>query len=158
MKLLWNLKFGPTLSRLLPRAVSVLVARKTEIMLSRRLAKSGALVGCWQGPGGHIDPNELPMVAAQREVSEEMGLNIPMCAFKPMGVKLILWPKPYLMYGVFLHLKPNQWPTVPAPEVKKHSNWLQFPTTGPNRFPDGYQLVPGLKYFIAKWKKMYARP
>lgn len=30
----------------------------------------------WLPPGGHIDPHELPDVAALREVEEETGLNV----------------------------------------------------------------------------------
>lgn len=30
----------------------------------------------WQPPGGHIDPNEIPEVAARREVLEETGLVV----------------------------------------------------------------------------------
>ena len=154
MKFLWNLKWGPKLSRLLPRAASVVVARKDNLILSQRL--KGHLMGCWQGPGGHVDPYELPLDAARREVSEEMGLTLPACAFKPLGAKLILFPRPYLMYGVFLHLKPNQWPQNTEPD--KHTKWMQFPTvTGPLSRGE-YLLVPGLAHFIRKWKELYARP
>ena len=38
-------------------------------------------VGAWLCPGGHIDPNELPHQAAEREFWEETGIKVK--AFDP---------------------------------------------------------------------------
>lgn len=42
---------------------------RTLLLLHRKLQK-------WLPPGGHIDPDELPDVAALREVMEETGLHV----------------------------------------------------------------------------------
>ncbi len=42
---------------------------RTLLLLHRKLHK-------WLPPGGHIDPHELPDVAALREVEEETGLRV----------------------------------------------------------------------------------
>ncbi len=42
---------------------------RTLLLLHRKLQK-------WLPPGGHIDPHELPDVAALREVEEETGLKV----------------------------------------------------------------------------------
>ena len=42
---------------------------RTLLLLHRKLGK-------WLPPGGHIDPDELPDVAALREVEEETGLRV----------------------------------------------------------------------------------
>ena len=42
---------------------------RTLLLLHRKLGK-------WLPPGGHIDPHELPDVAALREVEEETGLQV----------------------------------------------------------------------------------
>lgn len=40
----------------------------------------------WLPPGGHIDPNELPDIAALREVEEETGLKVALLdAGEPLG-------------------------------------------------------------------------
>lgn len=39
-------------------------------------------VGKWLGPGGHIDPNELPHKAAEREFFEETGLHVRAVSFE----------------------------------------------------------------------------
>lgn len=47
----------------------VVHAGKTLLLHHRKLDK-------WLPPGGHIDPHELPDVAALREVEEETGLKV----------------------------------------------------------------------------------
>lgn len=42
---------------------------RTLLLLHRKLGK-------WLPPGGHVDPHELPDVAALREVLEETGLRV----------------------------------------------------------------------------------
>jgi ADP-ribose pyrophosphatase YjhB (NUDIX family) len=42
---------------------------RTLLLLHRKLGK-------WLPPGGHIEPHELPDVAALREVEEETGLQV----------------------------------------------------------------------------------
>jgi 8-oxo-dGTP pyrophosphatase MutT (NUDIX family) len=42
----------------------------------RILLHEHAKLGKWLPPGGHIEPNELPDVAALREVAEETGLAV----------------------------------------------------------------------------------
>lgn len=49
--------------------VFVVQAGRTLLVQHRRLR-------CWLPPGGHIDPHELPHVAALREVREETGLEV----------------------------------------------------------------------------------
>lgn len=34
--------------------------------------------GLWLPPGGHVDPGETPIQAAQREISEELGAALPL--------------------------------------------------------------------------------
>ena len=37
-------------------------------------------IGKWLPPGGHVDRDELPHVAARREVREELGLDVDLVA------------------------------------------------------------------------------
>ena len=39
----------------------------------------------WLFPGGHIDPNETPDMAATREAKEETGLDVELIEFSPLG-------------------------------------------------------------------------
>src|SRR4028118_2353111 len=52
---------------------------RTLLCLHRKLNK-------WLPPGGHIDPHELPDVAALREVEEETGLKVALLDVgRPLG-------------------------------------------------------------------------
>ncbi len=52
---------------------------RTLLLRHRKLGK-------WLPPGGHIDPHELPDVAALREVEEETGLRVALLdAGEPLG-------------------------------------------------------------------------
>ena len=52
---------------------------RTLLLLHRKLGK-------WLPPGGHIDPHELPDIAALREVKEETGLEVALLdAGEPLG-------------------------------------------------------------------------
>jgi ADP-ribose pyrophosphatase YjhB (NUDIX family) len=62
--------------------------RRTLLLLHRKL-------GIWVPPGGHIDPHELPDVAAIREVREETGLEVELLARgRALGHVQVL-PQPY---------------------------------------------------------------
>lgn len=64
------------------KGVSVIaVFRKDgKVLLGRR--RDNAL---WTNPGGHIEGSEKPIVAAQRELKEETGIDIPVDKFIKLG-------------------------------------------------------------------------
>lgn len=51
----------------------------------------------WLPPGGHIDPHELPHLAAIREVFEETGLHVALQTEPKMMGNVTLLPQPYCM-------------------------------------------------------------
>jgi 8-oxo-dGTP pyrophosphatase MutT (NUDIX family) len=55
----------------------VVFQNKTLLHLHRSL-------GMWLPPGGHIDRDELPHIAALREVKEETGLDVELIYEKPV--------------------------------------------------------------------------
>ena len=56
-------------------AVNVLILQNGKVLLSRRQNK-GWGDGLLCIPGGHIQPGELPKVAAIREIKEELGIIV----------------------------------------------------------------------------------
>jgi mutator protein MutT len=62
---------------------------KSEVLLV--LKKRGFGQGKWNGPGGKVKSNELPIQAVVREIKEEVGLEI----FDPLELGYIefIWPK-----------------------------------------------------------------
>jgi 8-oxo-dGTP diphosphatase len=66
---------------------------------------------CYMFPGGHVDPNETPAEAAEREVWEETGLRITL-----LPVRFTSLPG--------MTVLPNPWMTleIPAPAKKERRN------------------------------------
>lgn len=54
---------------------------KYELLIMQRQEEPGK----WCIPGGHVDPGENHLMAAQRELKEETGLNLPLEKFTEIG-------------------------------------------------------------------------
>lgn len=55
---------------------AVILDDEGRCLLIRRSAHNTNLVGCWEWPGGKLDPGESFAVGLEREVMEECGLTI----------------------------------------------------------------------------------
>lgn len=60
----------------------------TLLLLHRKLGK-------WFPPGGHVEPNELPHIAALREVYEETGLEVELHSRGDQLGTVAVLPQPY---------------------------------------------------------------
>lgn len=56
-------------------AVGVIVNRRGEILISQRHADSHQ-GGLWEFPGGKVEPGESVVEALQRELQEELGIEV----------------------------------------------------------------------------------
>jgi 8-oxo-dGTP diphosphatase len=57
------------------QVVLAYIERDGQVLLTRRPAGTH-LAGCWEFPGGKIEPGETPQQALIREVDEEIGLAV----------------------------------------------------------------------------------
>jgi mutator protein MutT len=57
------------------RGVVGVVRQDRQLLLIRR-AFNVSKGGCWCFPGGHVEPGETPRNAVQRELREELGLEV----------------------------------------------------------------------------------
>lgn len=88
-------------------AVLVYVFHENQVLMIHRNSASSTqkdeVRGIWNGLGGKCELAESPLEAAQREVFEESGLNIPQSQFRALGA--IQFP----------HFKPH-----------KNEDWMVF--------------------------------
>lgn len=59
-------------------ASECLVIRNGKVLMFKRSENSSKFPGYWIGPGGHVDEDEDPMIAAIREIEEEAGVKVGM--------------------------------------------------------------------------------
>lgn len=63
----------------------VAVQYEDRVLLLRRA--EGQQVGCWEFPGGGIQPGEPAVIAGHREVQEEAGQDVEMLTMWPLILK-----------------------------------------------------------------------
>lgn len=56
--------------------VCALIHRDNKIFVARRAAAKTTFPDQWELPGGHVDPGEDLKAALQRELSEELGIEV----------------------------------------------------------------------------------
>lgn len=62
-------------------AVAVAIVIDERVILVRRSSNSTVGAGMWQIPGGKVDEQETPLCAAQREIQEELNLDLDKASF-----------------------------------------------------------------------------
>jgi 8-oxo-dGTP diphosphatase len=65
------------------------VTHGADVLLMKRAESRRIFPGRYNGLGGHIERGEDPLRCAQREISEESGLYVPLTALRLRGVSAI---------------------------------------------------------------------
>lgn len=79
------------------RVVCAVMLRKGKVMLARR-APGEKHAGCWEFPGGKVEPNETDAQALGREIYEEFGVrgevgehvHDSLCVYADMDLEILL--------------------------------------------------------------------
>jgi len=81
----------------MPSAIAaVAIARsgpsgQTEWLVAQRLP-AATFGGCWEWPGGKVEPSETSAEAAARELREEVGVSVAALDLRPVGTPLHAGP------------------------------------------------------------------
>jgi 8-oxo-dGTP pyrophosphatase MutT (NUDIX family) len=73
----------------------------------------------WDVPKGEVEPDEMFLAAACRELKEETGLDAPPDALKPLGVKAYLRNKDLALFAWVV-------PTLPDPKTLVCSTFFEL--------------------------------
>ena len=103
-----------------PHGVGIIVIKNGKLAVSKRL-QAKKMTGYWQFPGGSIEPRETPEQAAQRELKEETGLDLPVERFHKLGRDFRTNPYTYVGHAFAVYLGPDE--NVKNMEKDKMTDW-----------------------------------
>lgn len=98
----------------------------------------GIYHGLLEFPGGGIEPGETPLVAAVREVEEEVGIKVDPSAAKFMGTYINEFPNRTILLNVFLF--------PPTADLKGKGEWLSISSEKLSSLYEG--KIPGPNHRI----------
>ena len=117
-------------------SVAIAIVIDERVILVRRSSTSTVGAGMWQIPGGKVDEQETPLYAAQREVQEELNLDIDKTALKLISdiktknikdnndMSLLLYTYPadeMLLPNIVLNDENEEWELVPISSIMSDS-------------------------------------
>lgn len=127
-----------------PRGVGVLVARRKKILVSLRV-EAGMFQGFWQFPGGKVGEHEDPLVAAERELREECGLEVELDRFEVLGSDDRVYPEVYRGYTFLVRLLDGEEPKWMEKEKNTEWKWV-----GLDEFRT-LRMIPGSETYGEVW-------
>ena len=112
-------------------AVGVITRARSEVLLAWRDA-SRHQGGCWEFPGGKLEPGETPLEGLIRELDEELGIRPDPASASP----LLTIPWSYGDKAVRLHVwQADQFEGVPHGREGQAVRWFAISDLSPDLFP-----------------------
>jgi len=101
----------------------VIGSRGVLLLRHRRL-------GIWVQPGGHLDPDEMPWVAAWRETIEESGLDLdlpdPTVVMAPVHVDVHPGPRGHTHLDLRYLIEAGEGDPAPPPGESQEIGWFDW--------------------------------
>lgn len=118
------------------------IMKKDRKYLMIRRAQGIAKAGCWCFPGGHIKRNEIASLAIQRELREELGINVSPVA--RLGSIRITRPDYILAVWLVEHLSGTLKPAINEVAEYRWVTQTEIATLSPG-LPSNLKVVEMLK-------------
>ncbi|HYH48452.1 MAG TPA: NUDIX domain-containing protein [Acidimicrobiia bacterium] len=120
----------------------VLIMQDGRLLLLRRAIEPWR--GMWDIPGGFCDPEEHPMLTAQREAREETGLDVDVTGF--LGLWLDRYPDPSdpdadVTLNAYYHATVGAEVGAPDPAETTEIGWFSPDELPPIAFPNHAEAV-----------------
>lgn len=80
---------------------AALFDQEGRVLLARR-PEGKALAGLWEFPGGKLEPGETPEQALQRELQEELSVEIAQDDLKPLTFASFAYPSFHLLMPLYM--------------------------------------------------------
>ncbi len=94
--------------RVVPVSAAVIARRDGQVLLAQR-PPGKAYAGYWEFPGGKVEPGETPRRALDRELAEELGLQVRRAS--PWLVQRFVYPHAHVELHFF---RVHEWDGVPV--------------------------------------------
>ena len=115
--------------------VAVIVNEQQEILIDKRLP-TGVMANMWEFPGGKIEAGETPQICIQREIKEELGVDVK------IDRHLIDITHPYPEFTVTLSVYLCQIISGnPQPLECAEVRWVKVAQLGDFEFPEANQDI-----------------
>ena len=120
------------------------IFRKDDQVLLLRRAHTGYHDGEYSLPAGHIDGNEPALVAAAREVHEEVGIEVPLTRFRLVHTLHSRSVEPTVHERVSFFFEVTDWDGEvynAEPEKCDELRWVPLTDLPPNMVPEVGQVL-----------------
>ncbi|WP_392552133.1 8-oxo-dGTP diphosphatase MutT [Orbus wheelerorum] len=116
-------------------AVGIVRSHDGQIFITQR-GENSHLAGFWEFPGGKVEPNETPFQTLQREIAEEIDINIHDAKY----LKTVehQYNDRFITIHVYLI---EEWDGEPFAAEGQPSRWVDEEELNADEFPDANRTI-----------------
>lgn len=103
-------------------SVGILINENNEILMEKNESNPN-FKGLWQFPGGKIEENEPPIIALQRELLEELNIDLDLESTTKLSFTEYHYTNTH--YVVLFYIC-KQWKNTPVPKLNQELQWVKM--------------------------------
>ena len=109
------------MTRIVLVAAVALIDDGNRVLLAERPAGK-SMAGLWEFPGGKVEPNETPEAALQREIKEELGIELCRECLAPFNFASHAYEQFHLLMPLYIC---RTWDGEIAPREGQRTAWVR---------------------------------